>query len=294
MTTSRANEAPLQKLVTGFMAGAVIGLGLLLFLRGSSFYLLDLEARVEHPEFRKLRPSGFIGHGYGIAGTGLILTNLLYLVRRKLAHWKLGSMRAWLDGHVLTGLLGSVLVLFHSALQVRTTIAATTSVSLAVVVLTGVVGRFLYALAPKREVHATVSLLADVEFAVPGLGGRIATALKEVPPYTLKGEARLIPAIFAIPRWRRSAKLRRRTVRNVINASVDPSRYGRADRRKLKKLFRSVEKSASQEVRSIAAATILRSWRSMHRFFAILMVLAVTIHIGVAWYYGYRWIWEEE
>jgi hypothetical protein len=28
----------------------------------------------------------------------------------------------------------------------------------------------------------------------------------------------------------------------------------------------------------------------MHRFFAILMLLTVALHVGVAWHYGYRWI----
>ena len=28
----------------------------------------------------------------------------------------------------------------------------------------------------------------------------------------------------------------------------------------------------------------------LHRFFALLMLAAVLLHAGVAWYYGYRWI----
>ena len=37
-------------------------------------------------------------------------------------------------------------------------------------------------------------------------------------------------------------------------------------------------------------AALLRSWRGLHRFFALLMLAAVLLHAGVAWYYGYRWI----
>ena len=56
-----------------------------------------------------------------------------------------------------------------------------------------------------------------------------------------------------------------------------------------KRLMKSIEKN----IRSFKASAVLRSWRSMHMFFAILMLLTVVFHIGIAWHYGYRWIWSE-
>jgi hypothetical protein len=50
---------------------------------------------------------------------------------------------------------------------------------------------------------------------------------------------------------------------------------------------------ASKEVDTHAAAAMMRSWRSLHRFLAILMISSVTVHIGVAWFYGFRWIFEK-
>jgi hypothetical protein len=37
---------------------------------------------------------------------------------------------------------------------------------------------------------------------------------------------------------------------------------------------------------------MMRSWRSLHRFLAIMMLVSVSVHIGVAWYYGFRWIFD--
>src|SRR5665647_3515137 len=48
--------------------------------RGWSFYRLSLEDRVEHPEFRTLRPSGLLGNGYGWIAAMLIVLNLSYLI----------------------------------------------------------------------------------------------------------------------------------------------------------------------------------------------------------------------
>jgi len=46
-------------------------------------------------------------------------------------------------------------------------------------------------------------------------------------------------------------------------------------------------------VNAILADAVLRSWRGLHRFMAILLVLSVSVHIGVAWYFGFRWIFGE-
>ena len=48
--------------------------------------------------------------------------------------------------------------------------------------------------------------------------------------------------------------------------------------------------ASAADARASGIAALLRSWRAMHRFFALLMLSAVFLHAGVAWYYGYRWI----
>ena len=112
-----------------FVVLVLLALAYVLWDLGDDFYLSDLESRVEHSAYETLRPGGLLGHGYGIIGTLLILANLLYLARRRLARWSLGSMATWLNLHVLTGLIGSLLILFHSAFQFRTPIAVVTAVS---------------------------------------------------------------------------------------------------------------------------------------------------------------------
>ena len=155
----------------------IVGLAAVLARRGFSFYRLRLSERGAHPDYRTLSPSGLIGHGYGIVGTALILTNLLYLVRRRFAKripaW-MGSVKAWLNAHVFTGLVGSVLVLFHSAFQLRTPIATVTSVSLAIVVVTGLVGLYLYALVPREGLKPLEDRLEEIEPLLPGLAQQVA------------------------------------------------------------------------------------------------------------------------
>lgn len=151
-----------------FLALVLIAISVGLAYRGWTFYLLSLEDRVEHPEFRTLRPSGVLGNGYGWVAAMLVVLNLSYLVRRRFGGARLGSMQAWLDIHVFTGLLAASLVSFHSAFQLRTPIAATSAASLGLVVLTGLIGRFLFALAPSGGRERLRQALDGMEAVLPG------------------------------------------------------------------------------------------------------------------------------
>lgn len=156
----------------------VLGLGLitltvLLAREGWSFYGLSLEDRVEHPRFRELRPTGITGHGYGFVAGALVVLNLAYLVRRRFGGPRLGSMRAWLDVHVFTGLSATVLVAFHSAFQLRTPLAKASAASLALVALTGLLGRFLHALARGADGERLRGALDELEAAAPGQRERV-------------------------------------------------------------------------------------------------------------------------
>jgi hypothetical protein len=264
--------------------------------RGLDFYRQDLVARIDHPDYKALRPSGLIGHGYGIVGTGLILTNLLYLVRRRLAGvlpaW-LGSVKAWLDVHVVTGLSGSLLILFHSAFQVRTTIAIVTSASLAVVVMTGLVGLYLHALVPKSGLKRFHERLDELRPLLPGLVANVEDFVKSAPCTRLPADASLFATLITIPRWVLEARARRRGVRRAAQADKLLRVLANTDRAFARLLLEELGRLAAAEVDTHAGSAMMRSWRSIHRFLAILMVLSVSVHIGVAWFYGFRWIWSK-
>ncbi len=262
------------------LGAALVALAAALTYRGWDYYQLSLEDRVVHPDYRKLRPSGVIGNGYGFVATALVVLNLSYLIRRWLGSHRLGAMRIWLDVHVFTGLAAAVLVAFHSAFQLRTPIAKTSAASLAVVVVTGVIGRFLHALAPTNPRRLGEALDA-LELQQPGARAAATAVLDELPAPRLRPNASLARSLWAIPGWRRVAARRRAALRLLA-----PARPARIDR----VAWREVERAAAADARADGVAALLRSWRGLHRFFALLMLVAVGVHAGIAWHYGYRWI----
>ena len=251
--------------------------------RGWSFYRLSLEDRVEHPEYRMLRPSGTIGNGYGFVAAFLVVMNLSYLVRRRFGNASHGSMRTWLDVHVFTGLLAASLVSFHSAFQLRTPIATVSAASLGTVVTTGLLGRFLYALGPGGVRERLGAALDAVEYALPGTRGALVAAIAQRPGPNVPANASLLRCLWSIPSWIRVARARRAALAMAL-----PPR--REMPRELRRTTHELYAASAADARASGIAALLRSWRAMHRFFALLMLSAVFLHAGVAWYYGYRWI----
>lgn len=260
---------------------------------GQDFYLSDLEARVEHSAYETLRPGGLIGHGYGIVGTILILANLLYLARRRLARWSLGSMATWLNLHVFTGLLGSLLILFHSAFQFRTPIAVVTAASLGIVVVTGIAGRYLYALTPRPDRTALEQALESLDELTPGCSTRVYHALAIHKVTQVDTHRWLLAKLAAVPKWASEARARGFLVSYVIEDAPVSHVLDRKERRRFRKAKRAVRRYATREVVAVGASSLLQSWRGFHRLLALILVLLVPVHIAVAWVYGYRWIFSE-
>lgn len=284
---------PSATLSLGLTLGFLSFLAAFPLTRGMDFYRRTLDARFDHPDYRVLSPGGMIGHGYGILGTALILTNLLYLARRRLAWLPIGSLARWLDLHVVTGLSGSILVLFHSAFQLRTPIAMATSASLSIVVLTGVIGRYIYALTPRTGDATIEDRLQELDESIPTFSDAVRKALRECPTTRLPANASPIRVILTIPRWIFEARRRRRAVRRAAKNNARLSSLKKSEPKFVKGIVKEIARLSAGELDRIAGGSLLRLWRSLHRSMAIMMVLSVTLHIGVAWFYGYRWIFSK-
>ena len=291
--TQRRPKGQRTKTVVLLVVLALALLAYVLWDVGEDFYLSDLESRVEHSAYETLRPGGLLGHGYGIIGTLLILANLLYLARRRLARFSLGSMATWLNLHVFTGLIGSLLILFHSAFQFRTPIALVTAVSLGVVVVTGIAGRYLYALTPRPDRAALEEALASLDELAPGCSARVYQALAIHKVTQVDTHRWLLAKLAAVPKWARDARSRGFLVSYVIEDVPMSGVLERSERRRFRKAKRTVRKYATREVVAVGASSLLQSWRGFHRLLALILVLIVPIHIAVAWIYGYRWIFSE-
>ncbi|HEY0988930.1 MAG TPA: hypothetical protein VGD80_17805 [Kofleriaceae bacterium] len=263
------------------LGAALVALIAALLHRGWTFYGLSLDDRVTHPEFRQLRPSGAWGNGYGWIAALLVVLNLSYLVRRRLGGTRLGSMRVWLDIHVFTGLFAATFATFHSAFQLRTPITQISAGSLAIVVVTGMIGRFLHALSPADDRLRLRDALDELDRLWPGHRQELASAIEALPAVAVSANASLARSLVIVPRWRRVGRQRRQVLGMIFPRDLD---------RRQRRAARRLANAAAAEAGSAGKIALLRSWRGLHRFFALLMLVSVLAHGAIAWHYGYRWI----
>ena len=90
-------------------------------------------------------PRSGVGFYLGVVGTLMMVALLAYPLRkyvRGMQRW--GPVKHWFRVHMILGVFGPILVLFHSIFHVRSPNAAVALGSMLVVVGSGLVGRFVY------------------------------------------------------------------------------------------------------------------------------------------------------
>lgn len=109
-------------------------------------------------------PRSTLGFYLGVTGT-LMMVALLTYPLRKHVRWmqRWGPLKHWFRLHMILGIAGPTLVLFHSTFHIRSPNAAVALLSMLVVVISGVIGRFVY-----QQIHyglygsrATLATLRD-------------------------------------------------------------------------------------------------------------------------------------
>ncbi|MBZ5589335.1 MAG: hypothetical protein LAO05_12305 [Acidobacteriia bacterium] len=283
-------RAPRSVLILALLVTIAVAAALLVGLDGWTYYRTPLGVRGFTPAHKILRPSGQIGLALGIGGTVLMILMQAYSLRKKLKILRnVGSVPRWLDFHIFCGILGPVLITFHTSFKFNG-IVSVAYWSMLLVLVSGFVGRYLYVRIPKsiRGQELSVAQVEERAAALKAelLGMRLPTHLvEEVEAF----EARVVPQRDLEPRWggllfgelyiRFSlTTLRRRirhdgvgarTLHDVIALTVERALLLRrlAYLKRTKKLF--------------------ELWHIFHRPLAYVMLAIVVVHVATAIYFGY-------
>ncbi|HEX6885035.1 MAG TPA: NAD(P)-binding domain-containing protein [Planctomycetota bacterium] len=291
--------APRPVLEQGTGLVPALGSGLLLALVAlgwalwhADYYLLPLEARPVDAKHPWLRPGSGLGLGFGLAATGLVLANLLYLARR--AGWaglRFGSLKGWMTTHVATGILALLLATLHGAMDPRDTAGGHALLALACLFVTGAIGRYLYAWVP-RAANGRELELAEVKRELERLAGEWDSSQQA---FAAQARSALDQALEEV-QWKSSflgrvgalllgQRARRRLVRRL-------RAEGRAQGLAPECLEPLLALARQAYGKGLAAAhledlrALLSSWRYLHRWIAALMVLLLVLHVVYALAYG--------
>lgn len=234
--------------------------------------------------------SGLFGHSLGVIGFGLMLaTETLYSLRKRARGRALGRLSSWLQWHIVGGIVGSYMVLLHTAWQFRGLAGVVTLLTL-VVVASGFVGRYLYTAIP-RGVDGAELTLAELEARLAAGASRLEILARQRaapgdPPARLR-----LPPLAAAPfgplagvlarpliGWRDRAALRRALegLGGQDQATADELRRLIGERHRL---LRQIERLA-------VARRMLAIWHTVHIPLGVALFILAFVHVGAAIYYA--------
>ena len=265
-----------------------------LAFEGVDYYLLNIEHRFDHPDHQILKPSGALGHGLGIIGSLMMIVGVsIYMLRKRIRMFsRLGILKHWLEFHIFLCSLGPILVLYHTAFKFGG-IVAVSFWSMMAVVLSGIIGRYIYLQIP-RTIEGREMSLNEINKTKDALNQKL------VEVYQL--DESILEAIMQAVKKRPD-----RSGNSMLKRSIAKFIFERNTIKEVKTILRKqkiagknfkvvmgliqTEISLSRKIdRLITMQNLFKYWHVAHLPFAILMLIIMLVHVGVAITFGYRWI----
>jgi hypothetical protein len=254
-----------------------------------SFMLLAWTVRQDRP----YTSASDFGYWLGVVGGSLMLILLIYPVRKRLpALAVLGPLKHWFRFHLVAGIGGPLIVLFHSTFRIGSFNAAIALASMLLVVASGIVGRFIY-----RKIHhglygsraTTEELQRSLAQQTQSLQG----VLQRLPDVELEiGRFSALVSLQPQSRWRRSLHftslgwkryLAGRRVRRAIAAYDRQSGSEAAiSRENLDALARTIDDTLRAVQRTAQFSTYERLfslWHVVHVPFLCLLLITAIVHV---------------
>ena len=286
----------LHKIYVGLFLIVGISVTILLAINGFDYYSTSIEERFFNPDHNLLKPSGMLGHGFGIIGTLMMIIGVgVYMIRKRYRKlFNIGYLKHWLEFHIFLCSVGPVLVLYHTAFKFGGLVSISFW-SMVLVVISGVVGRFIYLQIPRTIQGRELSEQELIEIKEK-LAIRVRSVLSE--------DASTLTEFERISSADRYKSFKLSTAIGYLHRDFfDIKRVMRLFKKRIKLLgidenqHKELMKAAKSELTIARRIAFLRTsqklfqlWHIFHLPFAIAMFVIMVIHVLVTIIFGYKWI----
>lgn len=246
--------------------------------------------RASNGEFYR-RGSDF-AYWLGVVGGTMMLVLLSYPLRKHIrVLGRLGALKHWFRLHMLCGIGGPLLILFHSRFHSHSLNATVALTCMLLVAFSGVIGRFIYRhihhglygrRSTLRETEDTLArdlaLLAPSAAALPEVGKAVDAFGRHAlhPPRGLVRRAAHF-AGMGMARARTRRRIRRMLARHAAGGSVDA-----VARRRLAQLGATADETleAYQRTAQFAAwERLFALWHVLHVPFVYMLAVSAVVHV---------------
>lgn len=253
----------------------------------------DIVSLEPNPLHRRLKPSGSLGHGLGVIGTVLmVLCVVLYILRKKIEELEcLGSLSLWLEIHIFLGILGPVLIVFHSALK----IGGLTGIGfwlMVIAVISGIFGRIFFGkcfgnITKRYDLLHKIDVFLERDLKEASINSSVIRRAMGLKSSNFPSD---LGIIAAVKEW---AYIRREKNNLMVLIDKKYGDRGSEDYEALKKWATEVI-SRLDEISAVSGLnlnlSILNKWLFIHEASSYLLFILVIFHILVTTYWGYMWI----
>jgi hypothetical protein len=296
---SQAESPPLEASRPPAVKETIVVRWLRLLLSGQGIFFMACAAALligwNFPTQRYLTPERGVGYALGIVGGSAMLVLLLYPARKR---WRwlsfMGSVKAWFQTHMVLGLVGPILVLYHANFRTGAVNSNVALYCMLVVSGSGLIGRYMY-----TRIHHGLSDRATTLADLQGNADRLrqvslsVTFLPELLDRLLVEERQLLQQVENYPMllrpagafllsWLARTRLNRH-VRSALRAAARQSSVMARQQRRLSKTARGYIAQrirATREVSEFQAYTRLFSlWHVLHLPLFFMLLIAGVVHV---------------
>ena len=285
----RALPVTLSMLVLGW---------LFLLRRGWPYYRLDMGARVQSEWHDALKPSGDVGLLYGYIGAACLFLLLTYSIHKRVRFlqrlWRVGRT---LDFHILCGFGGPAFVTLHAGFRFGGAIAIGYWAMICVMV-SGCIGFYLY----RKIAHAlshnvgeqrllqNEAVLLDRELSEQyHLTPAYLDELRHVAGADRAARMGVFRSLFFLVAQDLTLGMR---LAWMHRRHPELRNLGHEEQRRLRQLLRQRVILARRDAFLRQVRTLFGYWHAFHKPFAIVLYIAIALHVGVAVWLGYAWAWS--
>jgi len=225
--------------------------------------------------------SSLWGHSIGVLGFVLMLmTEVLYSLRKRSAHARWGRMADWLEFHIFTGLVGPFLVLLHPGFQFKG-LAGVLSLLTILIVISGFIGRYIYTAVPRTADGVEIDL-AVLEAQAAAMQAELAvlSVQQNTQPVAVRRAIGTAIATGAAAAYEWSGGQNPRQVNQPVSGAM------RAKTRHLHQLQQQQRKLHKVIRQRQTARRLFALWHTIHIPLGLTLFLIAFLHIGAAVYYA--------
>ncbi len=239
------------------------------------------------PEIAKLNVSYLAGSTFALAcgyiGTVLMVLSMVYPLRRRVGLFQKIANQFWLEVHIMTGIVGPLYIVLHSAMRLTTWVSIPFW-SMVAVVISGILGRYLYTLIPSLTSKHDLEIL-EHRRAITTLAkdhaqaGVYANEIMNAEGERAEGAWQI--GLTTLLFWVMFDDIRRWWTRGTHRRAIKRLGGGKIARQVVRHMDRVIFYERRKELAPRSKA-LLKAWKRIHIPFSLVLLITMIAHILIA------------